>query len=279
MNLLVLPMDIADLRVVLGWAKEEGWKPGDGDAEPFLAADPGGFLIGRLDGEPVASVSGVRYGRGYGFIGLYICRPEFRGRGYGLTMFRKVMDMLGDRVIGLDGVLAQVPNYQRSGFATAYGNMRHAAQLSLDAPSDPRLRPVDAALIPAIKAFDRAHVPEPRDGFLDVWLTGDDRTAIALVEDGAVAGYGVIRDADDGYRIGPLFAANEADADALFRALCAARPGGMIYLDIPVPNAAARALTARYGMEPMFETARMYRGPAPALPLDRIFGVTTLEVG
>jgi hypothetical protein len=28
-----------------------------------------------------------------------------------------------------------------------------------------------------------------------------------------------------------------------------------------------------------FETARMYKGPAPSLPLERIFGVTTFELG
>jgi hypothetical protein len=32
-------------------------------------------------------------------------------------------------------------------------------------------------------------------------------------------------------------------------------------------------------MTPMFETARMYRGRAPDLPLDRIFGITTFELG
>ena len=30
---------------------------------------------------------------------------------------------------------------------------------------------------------------------------------------------------------------------------------------------------------PVFETARMYRGSVPALPLNRIFGVTTFELG
>jgi hypothetical protein len=29
----------------------------------------------------------------------------------------------------------------------------------------------------------------------------------------------------------------------------------------------------------MFETARMYTGPAPNLPLDRLWGVTTFELG
>jgi hypothetical protein len=32
-------------------------------------------------------------------------------------------------------------------------------------------------------------------------------------------------------------------------------------------------------MTAVFETARMYTGQAPALPLDRIFGVTSFELG
>ncbi len=33
------------------------------------------------------------------------------------------------------------------------------------------------------------------------------------------------------------------------------------------------------GLSPVFETARMYTGPAPAIALDRIFGVTSFELG
>jgi hypothetical protein len=33
------------------------------------------------------------------------------------------------------------------------------------------------------------------------------------------------------------------------------------------------------GMGRSFETARIYRGPAPELPLDRIIGITSLELG
>ena len=32
-------------------------------------------------------------------------------------------------------------------------------------------------------------------------------------------------------------------------------------------------------MEPGFLTARMYAGPAPPIPVDRVFGVTTFELG
>ena len=52
-----------------------------------------------------------------------------------------------------------------------------------------------------------------------------------------------------------------------------------IFLDVPEPNAAAVALAERMGLEPVFETARMYRGAAPEIDLSRIFGVTSFELG
>jgi hypothetical protein len=33
------------------------------------------------------------------------------------------------------------------------------------------------------------------------------------------------------------------------------------------------------GMDGVFETARMYAGPAPACEIQRVYGVTTFELG
>jgi hypothetical protein len=52
-----------------------------------------------------------------------------------------------------------------------------------------------------------------------------------------------------------------------------------LYLDTPEPNADAVAVAEALGLAPVFETARMYTGPAPALDIARIFGVTTFELG
>ncbi|MCC6736972.1 MAG: GNAT family N-acetyltransferase [Bauldia sp.] len=273
-------MSIDDLRRVISWAEDEGWNPGRKDAEPFFATDPSGFWMGWLDGEPIASISTVSYGGRFSFVGFYICRPEFRGQGHGLALWRAALAGIGSPVVGLDGVVAQVPNYGRSGFSLAHGNHRFTAELDAPTPHDPRLRYVDAALIPAIVAFDAAHFPAPRGTFLRGWLQGDvTRSAFALVEDGRVTGYGAIRDAVTGRRIGPLFASRPADADLLFRALVALGRRGPVFIDMPEPNRDARALADRYGMTPMFETARMYRGPQPRLPLGQVYGISTLELG
>lgn len=280
MPLQIRRMSIDDLRRVISWAEEEGWNPGKNDAQPFFATDPSGFWMGWLDGEPIASISTVSYGGRYTFVGFYICRPEHRGRGHGLALWRAALAGVGSPVVGLDGVVAQIPNYQRSGFAVAHSNHRYTAELGFPTPRSQRLRFVDAGLVPLVAAFDAGFFPGPRQAFLPNWLVGDvTRSAYALVDDGRVTGYGVIRDAATGRRIGPLFAATPADADLLLQALVALGRAGPVFIDMPEPNREARALAERHGMTPMFETARMYRGGRPNLPLDRIFGITSLELG
>ena len=104
----IAPMSYADLdERVLEWAADEGWNPGLDDAEAFLAADPGGFLMGWVGEEPVAAISAVRHGPSFGFLGLYLCRPEWRGRGHGRRSGEAGLAHLGDRTVGLDGVVAQ----------------------------------------------------------------------------------------------------------------------------------------------------------------------------
>jgi len=253
--------------------------PGLDDAECFHAADPDGFLMAFLGGEPVASISVVRYADDFAFLGFYIVRPAFRGRGYGFRRWQAGIARLEGRTVGLDGVVAQQANYARSGFALAHRNIRYGGEVRVEAPPDSRLAAIGRDLVPAVTAYDRAFFPAPRDSFLRCWLQPEQRRGITLVEEGRLHGYGVIRRCRTGHKIGPLFAETAQAADLLFRALAGGVEDGPIFLDVPEPNRAMIELTARYGLSPAFETARMYRGPAPALPLDRIYGITTFELG
>jgi Acetyltransferase (GNAT) domain len=134
-----------ELGIALDWAAAEGWNPGLHDAACFHAADPEGFLVGLLDGEPVATISVVRYAMDCGLLGFYI----------------------------------------------------------------------DAGI-----------------------------------------------------------------ADKLFAALIAnVEAGATIALDTPEANPWALELAQRYGMTAVFETARMYTGSAPAMPMERVYGVTSYELG
>ncbi|MFE2325629.1 GNAT family N-acetyltransferase [Streptomyces sp. NPDC059385] len=277
----------ADMEMIRGWADEEGWNPGDSDRFAFAVADPEGFLVGRLDGEPVACVSAVRYGAGFGFLGFYIARPAHRGQGYGIRMWDAAMRRLDGRLVGLDGVVAQQDNYRKSGFRHAWNNMRYEGVPRGEGEggggvgAGGRVEIVDAASLPfaRLAAYDRRFFPEPRDAFLSAWTSLPGRTALAAVRDGRVEGLGVIRPSSGAHRIGPLYAADPAVADALLQGLARSAPGVPVAVDVPDTNPHAAGLFEALGLEPTFETARMYTGPTPELPSAELFGVTSLELG
>lgn len=276
----ITPATREELATLIAWAADEGWNPGLHDADCFHAADPGGFLLGRLDGEPVAGISVVRYGSSFGFLGLYIVKPGFRGRGLGLRVWKAGMARLAGRTVGLDGVVAQQSNYRKSGYTLAWRNVRQEGLGIGAAPLDKRIVPLARVTPSALLAYDEAFFPGGRDAFLRCWTAKPGHTALAWVDDGVLQGYGVLRPCRSGFKIGPLFADSAAAAEGLFSALrSAAGADAKMYLDTPEVNPEAIALARRHGMAPVFETARMYTELAPALPLERLYGITTFELG
>ena len=121
--------------------------------------------------------------------------------------------------------------------------------------------------------------PAVRPAFLRAWLNAPGHVGRALLRDGRLAAWGVIRPCRAGFKISPLVADDRAGAEGVFGALVAAAGGGEIFLDVPEPNHNAVALARSHGLTPVFETARMYTGPTRPIRLDRVFGVTSLELG
>lgn len=271
----------AEVQTAVDWAAAEGWNPGHQDAACFAAADPEGFWGGFLDGRMIACISVVNYGADFAFLGFYIVQPAFRGQGYGFALWQRALAHAGSRVTGLDGVVGQQANYRQSGFQLAWNNIRFGGvPRPLAAPgSGLQIRPL-AAPSAGLEALDRSVFPAARTGFWANWLAADGHRSFEARRDGATAGFATIRPCRSGWKIGPLTAADREAAGALLARLLEVLPAGEeVFLDVPEPHAAAVELARGLGLDPVFETARMYRGAAPGLMVERIFGVTTFELG
>jgi hypothetical protein len=283
MSFEVAIMGAADVVRAADWAAAEGWNPGLSDAIAFQAADPPGFLVGRLDGEPVGCISVVRYGQAFGFLGFYIMTPKARGKGYGIRIWQAGMKHLAGRMVGLDGVPAQQDNYRKSGFRLAWRNVRYQGVPRGGGTVTPGsdLNLVDARSLPfdRLAAYDRRFFREHRDAFLALWISLPGHVSLAALRDGALQGFGVIRPCRDGFKIGPLYAADPAIATALATALAAHAGDKPVALDVPEPNGPAVALAQAMGLTPVFETARMYTGPDPEIDRAGLYGITTFELG
>jgi len=270
-----------ETRLAIAWAAEEGWNPGLHDALSFRAAAPEGFLLAEVGGVPVGCISAVAYGSAFGFIGLYLVVPPWRGLGIGLRLWDAAISRLSGRVVGLDGVPAQQENYKRSGFTLAWRNARYAGiALPSEKAVPSELVPLPAVDLETLCRKDREVFPAPRTAFLRQWRSMPDSAGLAWLHQGHLGGWGVIRRCREGHRIGPLVADEPAIASALYAGLCdTVAAGDAVCLDLPEPNAAAVALAKENGMSCVFETARMYKGPAPACNLGAVYGITTFELG
>ncbi|WP_222705793.1 GNAT family N-acetyltransferase [Salidesulfovibrio onnuriiensis] len=274
---VIRTMTRSDVNFAMGLAAAEGWNPGLSDGGCFFEADRNGFFLSELNGAPVASISAVHYNDAFGFVGLYIVVPEARHKGYGWELWRHAMAHLEGCNVGLDAVTEQEATYRRAGFRTHYRSARFQGAVGGDMPMG--ATPLSNVSFDQVLAYDAQCFPAPRSEFMHAWLHAPSVKSFGVLDGGDLKGFGVIRPCGVGYKIGPLFADDEATADTLFRALCASVEGGPVFLDVIEPNAMARALTKRYGMDEVFVTVRMYTRGEPAMDKGKIFGVTSFELG
>lgn len=279
-NYKIRKMSRNELDIAIEWAAREGWNPGLYDADCFYKADPNGFLIGLLGDEPISCISSVAYDEKFGFLGFYIVKPEFRGRGYGIQIWKAALEYLKTQNIGLDGVIEQQENYKKSGFKLAYRNIRYQGLGGGGKSIHSDIVKLSESFFDDLKIYDDGLFPASRPQFLRCWINQPKSLALGAFQDKKLVGYSVIRKCREGYKIGPLFADNENLAEKLFQAGSSyVQRGVPIFLDTPEVNVAAVALAKHHNMKMVFETARMYTKEQPSLPLNKIFGVTTFELG
>lgn len=271
-----------EVPVLTGWAAAEGWNPGDGDVAIAWDLDPDAFLALRHGDDLVGGGTILSYDGAFGFMGMFIVRPDHRGAGLGTELWFTRRDRLRGRLapgapIGMDGVFDMVPFYARGGFEVAHRDLRFEGPASGAVErSVVTLDVIDRALL---DEYDQRHVAAPRFAFLSRWIDRPGVGTAAVVEDGRVVGYGVRRPAAAGHRIGPLFADRPDVAERILAALGAGVAGEIVQIDVPEVNAEGLDLAARFGLTESFGCARMYLGRTPALPVDEIYGVTSLEFG
>jgi GNAT superfamily N-acetyltransferase len=277
-------MIASEVQLALDWAAQEGWNPGLYDATAFYAADSNGFLIAELDGKPIGCISVVSYSRSFGFIGLYIVKPQWRGRGYGLQLWQTAFQQLMSRLdreqcsIGLDGVLERESTYRQAGFTPTYRHVRHVCEHKPDYQIPNDVIPLTNVPLEAIARYDAELFPASRPQFLEPWIRFA-KAAYGIMERDRLVGYGVLRPCVRGFKIGPLFADTFDVADCLFRALLHHVASQPVYIDIPNIHSALPILIQRYSLQPVFSCVRMYWRNVPNLEVERIFGATTLELG
>ncbi len=282
-NLTLQALDQAGLKTLVNWARTEGWNPGPHDYEAFWATDPEGFYGFYAGGQLIAGGAVVSYGGAYGFMGLFIVHPDYRGQGIGNKLWYLRRDLLIKRLkagasIGMDGVVAMQPFYNKGGFEIAFKDERYEC-IGRATPVSGNISNITAADFNEILFFDTQCFGFERATFLEHWLKLPNVRTFQHRTEGMLNGFAVMRQATTGFKIGPLFADNDEAAEDLYKACLNSAIDQPIYLDIPMTNTGAVHLVKKYQAKYVFECARMYYGDPPSVDMNKVYGITTFELG
>lgn len=269
-----------EMSFAVDMAAQEGWNPGLHDGKCFYETDPEGFYIGLLDGKPIAAMAGIAYGGDFGFLGFYIVKEKYRGKGYGKKIWNEAVDRLGDRNIGADRVIRQIERYKDTDFKLAYKNMRFEMQNDRrNYNFHEKIVPLSIVSFQIVMEYDKQCFPADRSVFMKNWLKAPNTISYGYTENSSLCGIGTIRSCREGYKIGPLFADNFEIAEELFMTLINHAPDSKVFLDVPEVNKNAIKLAKKYKMNKVFETGRVYNKEKPKIAYDKIFGITSFELG
>ncbi len=78
------------------------------------------MLLGKINGQVISCCLALKYSNKYGFLAVYWVDHRYRGKGYGIRIFMKAMEILNTcEVVGLDSVMDQISNYEKWNFKVA----------------------------------------------------------------------------------------------------------------------------------------------------------------
>jgi ribosomal protein S18 acetylase RimI-like enzyme len=281
-------MQRPEVDVLVNWAAQEGWNPGLHDAETFWQTDSKAFIAALVQDKMIGGGAITSYEGIYGFMGFFIVKPEYRGLGLGrkLWYFRRqrMLERLSPGAsVGLDAAFQMQDFYGEGGFKFSHRNLRFSMAVPLKVASNGsgnfEILPLAEIPFDQLLQYDVTCFPAGREKFLRTWLNQEGAQALGVLQSGTLKGYGVIRRCGEGCKVGPLFANNGQLAEALLIELTKFSSGGAVFLDVPENNQEAMALVKKYNMKEVFGCARMYLGSKPNIAHERIFGVTTFELG
>jgi hypothetical protein len=178
----------------------------------------------------------------------------------------------------MDGVVAMQDFYHKGGFEIAFRDERYERRGD-SFETDRSIAELNISHEEDVISMDLECFGFPRPSFLLPWLYMPQSQTFVYYEANELQGFAHIRTANIGFKIGPLFARNYEVAKALYKTCLNYGKGDPVFLDIPVSNQLAKDLVDTMEAKYTMECARMYYGQPPELPIDKIYGITSFELG
>jgi len=252
------PDDIAD---GLKLCRKAKWNQLEADWQIFLHNSPDACMVATYKEQIVGTVTTIRYGHSFSWIGMVLVDPDFRQQGIGQQLLQKALQLLqSEETVKLDATPQGREVYLKMNFVDEYPisrmNMLHAEQIF-------HLTIARAILkddLPLLIKFDSKIFGADRSSLLN-WMREKAPGFAFLIEEGnEIKGYSMGRYGHDFIHIGPVIAENISIAKDLVYAALNKCAGSPVILDILHFEPEWIAWLKEIGFTEQRNFIRMFRG-------------------
>lgn len=216
--------------------------------------------------------------------GLNIVKEGCRQFGIGKKLFRNVMDVMNDRNVGGTSLSNRITFYGQFGWTIkSYTIHYNAGPINPDFVKEPQQGDFEIVRLGEVNisdfiAYDTEIHTVPRAVFISNWAFSTNAHSFVALRNGRVCGYGVLRPADIGHRMYPLYADDSAIAHALFCKLAEHVPNNEpVIFSQPVENEVANEFVSANNFVTYLSMTRLYNKWNIPVDLRRVYSVSSTE--
>ncbi|XP_015917468.1 uncharacterized protein [Parasteatoda tepidariorum] len=270
--------------------KDTGLAEGTHSIHTWFRFDPDGFFVIASDTEVLGVCAAVILHSRLAFVGLYAVKKSHRGKGLGLSIWKRAMEHVGQRNVGLNSVPEHLHTYRDlAGFRIV------APWCTLFCEGVPQFADkkrqlegiqivqIRSSVLPAVINYDASVHGYDRSKIVTLSTAEEDSLTLAAVRDGTgrVCGYGCLKKNVQGsLLVGPLYADEASIAEELLGNLVAEFPGesnGIISMAVINCNSEAMSLVNRIQLSIGTEVPRCYKKEQVHANFERVFGQHALN--
>ena len=236
-------------------------------------------LAVEIDGRLAGTALWWPYGDRHASAGMIIVSGQYQRMGIGRALMDALLGDAAGRTVILNSTDEGLDLYKRLGFV-AHGHVNQHQAILARSPGGEAADKV-RAFIPAdrraIYDLDHAASGMDRRALIDaLFATGDLKV---INRGGRVSGYGCVRAWGRGVVIGPIVAADVANARALISAFAASHVGQFVRVDVPEATGLSPWLDS-VGLPRVNQVVAMALGTPPMLGTDaRLFALSNQSLG
>jgi GNAT superfamily N-acetyltransferase len=255
-------MRATDIDAGLRLCRLSGWNQTRRDWEQFLALNPGGACVAEYEGHVVGTVTTVRYGSRFGWIGMVLVDPAFRGRGIGTRLLDHALVLLSDMpLVRLDATAAGHDLYLTRQFVDE-GLINRVEAVGPVVPSSAPdgVRPMAERDVPQVFALDQQVFGADRGLMLQWMWQGAPEYAWVSYSGDCMTGYAMGRHGHAYEHVGPIVAGEDETACRLVRACLGANSTAPFVIDAPAGHPSWQRSLEAMGFRHQRSLLRMAKG-------------------